>query len=92
MSDLTGNDIALADMELALAIRWYEEQPKSDFNAKRIKGIRALREKLSRVLDWAYPEGYEDTHDGNETLLVKSRDVFGDVEGRAEARILRTGA
>jgi len=90
-NELTGNDIALANMELVLAIRWHEAQPKSDFNAKQIEKINALRAKLNRILDWAYPDGYEDVEDGDETLLVTSRDMFGDVDGRAEARILRTG-
>ena len=84
MTELTGNDIALASMQLIHALNWHKAQPKNDFTDREIEKIVALRTSLEAIADWAYPAGYEDPMDGDEILMVMSRDQFGDVDGRAE--------
>lgn len=88
MTKLTGNEVAQAQMAAQLAVAWHRNQPKSEFSKREIEKLMALIAKLGGVLDWAYPKGYVDPHDGEEEILMPSADEFGCVSGRTEFGIL----
>jgi len=86
---LTGNEVALAQAAVQLAMAWHREKTAdSDFGKREIEKLSALNLNLDGILNWAYPAGYDDPRDGDEALLVKSMDKFGLVDGRAEFDIL----
>src|SRR5690606_28038286 len=62
---LTGNDVALAETAVALAISWHKKQP-TDFNRREIQKLEALRKKLGEVLDRA---AFEDDESGDVDVL-----------------------
>lgn len=55
---LTGNDIAMAEEAVALAISHFKKQGRSKFVRERVANFKALQEKLHEINSAAYP--YED--------------------------------
>lgn len=49
--DLTGNDLALAQMAAQLAIAWHRRTPESDFRTKEMEKLGALCKKLDTILN-----------------------------------------
>lgn len=47
MTTLTGNDIALAQQAVQLAIAWHTARPTSGFGSKQIENLKALLPRLS---------------------------------------------
>jgi hypothetical protein len=74
--DLSGDELALAESSVQLAISWHEKQPASDYGRKEIEKLEALNAKLSAINGFAYP--YEDASQmaddvGSETIMRLDR-------------------
>lgn len=70
--DLSGDELALAESAVQLAISWHKKQPPSDYGRKEIEKLDALNAKLSAINSFAYP--YEDASQmadgiGSETIM-----------------------
>lgn len=70
--DLSGDELALAESSVQLAISCHEKQPPSDYGRKEIEKLQALNVKLSAINSFAYP--YEDASQmadgvGSETIM-----------------------
>lgn len=76
--DLTGNDLALAEMGVSHMINWWKGQPKSGTRTREIAKCEALNKKLSAINSYAYPYESSDTMPldvGGETIMVLDDDV-----------------
>lgn len=52
---LTGNDLALAQSSVQLAIAWWKPHPASGHKKRQLAQLNALNTKLGALSDYAYP-------------------------------------
>ena len=48
---MTGNDLALAQASVQMALHWHKKQPNNDFSKQQIARLYDLNAKLDRLLD-----------------------------------------
>lgn len=55
MKVLTGNDLAVAQAAVGLALSWWDKKKSSGFKEQQVGQLRALNTRLNRISDYAYP-------------------------------------
>lgn len=67
---LTGNDVALAQMAVWLAVAYWKKQPPSDYGKEEIRKLQALGAKMDDILERAYPTEASEMSGGDESVLM----------------------